>query len=135
MERFGGTLNSAQGGRFGSRLIGFIIQQDNEIWTRQRQGGNPLQARQCLLHWTHEALSFSLAFPSQILFMHLCTDARNGFADSLANGMHVISSPPMRRDSRAELFSVAVHRLEFLYTLHTKIGVMCIIPQHNMTRI
>jgi hypothetical protein len=46
--------------------------------------------------------------------------------------MDIISSTAMRRDSFAELFSIAAHCLKFLCTLHKKIEVICIIPHHRM---
>jgi hypothetical protein len=39
----------------------------------------------------------------------------------------------MRRDSSGELFSIAAHSLKFLCTLHKKIEIMCITPQHRKT--
>jgi hypothetical protein len=45
--------------------------------------------------------------------------------------MEIVSSTPMKHGSSEELFFIAAYHLKFLYTLHKKIEVMCISPQHH----
>jgi hypothetical protein len=65
----------------------------------------------------------------------MCTDAQNGSADdpkqtacTLFHGRDFIDTEETRFFRGT--FSIDAHHLKFLCTLHKKIQVMCIIPQH-----
>jgi hypothetical protein len=68
--------------------------------------------------------------------MDMCRHAQDGFADSpiqtvctLFHGRYFIDTNETR--FLGVTFYIAAHYLKFLCTLHKKIEVVCIIPQHN----